>query len=139
MHSLRKLLGISWMSRTPNTAMLSRCGLPTTFTMLCQRRLRWLGHVKRMKAGIIPKYIQYGERIAKKCNLGRPQLRYRDVCKRDMKDLNIDLKNGKNWPLATDHSKRRRYLKVTLKVGKKHTITALENKLKLKKNKIKNY
>ena len=38
--SLRKLLGITWMSRTPNTVVLARCGLPTVFTMLRQRRLR---------------------------------------------------------------------------------------------------
>ena len=80
--SLRKLIGISWMSRTPQTFVLSRCGLPTMFTMLRQRRLRWLGHVRRMKDGRIPKDILYGELIVGKRNLERPQLYYRVVCKR---------------------------------------------------------
>ena len=44
-----------------------------------------------MKDGIIPEDIMYGQFIAGKRNLGRPQLRYRDVYKRDMKELNIDL------------------------------------------------
>ena len=46
MRSLRKLLGISWMSSTPNTAVLSRCGLPTMFTRLRQCRLRRMGQIR---------------------------------------------------------------------------------------------
>ena len=88
--SLRKLLGISWMSITPNTVVLSRCGLSSILTMLRQRRLRWLGHFRRMKDGRIPKDILYGELTAEKRNLGHPQLRYRNVCKWDMKKLSID-------------------------------------------------
>ena len=45
------------MSRTPNTVVLSICELSTMFTMLRQRRLRWLGHVRRMKDGRIPKDV----------------------------------------------------------------------------------
>ena len=97
MRSLRKLLGISWMSRTPNTVVLSRCGLTTVIlwffnydSMILQRRLRWLGLIRRMKDGRTPKDLLYAELSAGKRNLGRPRLRYRDVCKRDMKGLNID-------------------------------------------------
>ena len=43
-----------------------------------------------MKDGRIPKDILYGKFTAEKHNLGRPQLRYRDVCKRDMKKVSID-------------------------------------------------
>ena len=72
---------------------------------------------------------------AGKCNLGHQQLRYRDVCKRDMKELGID-KN--EWEeLATDPSKWRSYLQTTLKVGEENIITALENKRRLRKDKIK--
>ena len=70
------------------------------FTMLRQSRLRWLGHVRLMKDGRIPKDILYGELIAGKLNLGRPQLRYRYVCKRDMMGLSID--ENKWEELATD-------------------------------------
>ena len=71
--------------------------------MIRQRRLRWLGHVRRMNDGRIPKYILYREHNAGKRNLGRPQLHYRDVCKRDMNELSID--KIKWEELATDHSK----------------------------------
>ena len=91
MRSLQKLLGISWMSRTSNTVVLSRCGLTNMFTMLRQHRLRWLGHVRRMNDGKIPKDLLYGELSDEKLNIGGPQLRYRDVCKRDIKELNIDM------------------------------------------------
>ena len=85
MRNLRKLLSISWTSRTPNIGVLSRCGLPTVFTLLRQRRLRWLGYVRRRKEDKISKDILYGEFIARKLNLGRPEHCYRDMCKRDMK------------------------------------------------------
>ena len=39
------------------------------FTMLHQRRLRWLGHVRRMKDKIISKDILDGKLIAGKYNL----------------------------------------------------------------------
>ena len=73
------------------------------FTKLGECRLRWLGHVREMKGEIIPKDVLYGELIAGKRNLGCPQLRYRDVYKWDMKELNIDL--NKLDELATDRSK----------------------------------
>lgn len=55
MRSLRRILGISWQDKVPNTEVLSRAGLPSMFTLLRQRRLRWLGYVNRMPDGRIPK------------------------------------------------------------------------------------
>ena len=90
MRSLRNLLVIFWTSKIQNTVVLSKCGLPTMF-MLRQRRLRWMGHVRRMKNGRIFKDILYRKLIADKRALGRLQLRYRDVCQQDIYELNIDL------------------------------------------------
>jgi hypothetical protein len=59
--------------------------------MLSLRRLRWLGHSKRMEDGRIPKDLIYGELQLGKRSRGKPLLRYRDVCNRDMQDTNIDL------------------------------------------------
>ena len=99
--------------------------------MIRQRRLRWLGNARRIKNGRNPEDILYAELTAGKCNLERSQLRYRDLCKRDMKELSID----KKWEeLATYRSKWKSYLQATLKVGEKSIITALENKRRLKKN-----
>ena len=59
--------------------------------VLLDCRLRWLGHVHRMKDGRIPKDLLYGELEMGERARGRPLLRYRDVCKRDMKALDIDV------------------------------------------------
>jgi len=49
------------------------------YTLLRQRRLRWLGHVHRMKDGRIPKDLLYGELAEGKRPTGRPLLRYKDT------------------------------------------------------------
>ncbi|KXJ06125.1 hypothetical protein AC249_AIPGENE16751 [Exaiptasia diaphana] len=55
------------------------------------RRMRWIGHMIRMDDGRIPKDILYGELIEGKRPIGRPKLRFKDICKRDLKSLRIDL------------------------------------------------
>ena len=55
------ILGISWQDKLINADVLSRTGLPTMYTLLRQRRLPWLGHVRPMEDGRIPKEILYGE------------------------------------------------------------------------------
>ena len=105
MRSLRRILGISWQDKVPNTKVLSRAGLPSMFTLLRQRRLRWLGHVHRMLDGRIPKDLLYGELATGSRRTGRPQLRYRDVVKRYMKAVGIDTETWEN--LAADRSQWR--------------------------------
>ena len=53
------ILGISWQDRVVSNAdILSHADLPSVWTLLTQRRLRWLGHVCRTEDGRIPKDIQ---------------------------------------------------------------------------------
>ena len=99
----------------PNTEVLSRVGLPSMFTLLRQRRLRWLGHVHRMPDGRIPKDLLYGELATGSRRTGRPQLRYRDVVKRDMKAVGIDTETWEN--LAADRSQWRGAVTKHLKTG----------------------
>ena len=62
--------------------------------------MRWLGHVIRMKDGRIPKDLLYGELATGKRSTGRPQLRFKDVCKRDLQALG---KNTDSWEvIATE-------------------------------------
>ena len=68
--------------------------------------------------GRIPKDLLYGELSAGKRNIGRSQLRYRDVCKRDMKEQIID--KNKREELAIDRSKWRTYFQATLIWSKKY-------------------
>ncbi|KAK4328590.1 hypothetical protein Pmani_001066 [Petrolisthes manimaculis] len=88
--NLRRILGIRWQDKITNTVVLKRAKIPSLHMLLSQRRLRWLGHVHRMQDGRIPKDILYGEIAAGKRPAGRPSLRFKDVCKRDMKQTNID-------------------------------------------------
>ena len=95
LRSIRRILHghISWQDNVTNTDVLSRAGLPNMYTLLRQRRLRWLGHVRRMEDGRIPKdilYILYRELVVGSRTTGHPHLRYKDVCVRDMKAVDID-------------------------------------------------
>jgi len=64
------------------------------YTLLRQHGMRWISHVRRIEDGRIPKDILYGELAVGKRSHGCPQLRYKDVCKQDMKALEI---NPENW------------------------------------------
>ena len=53
------------------------------------KRLKW--HIERMDDQRIPKQLLYGESEMGKRKVGRPQLRYMDQIKNDMKIFNIDI------------------------------------------------
>ena len=97
LHCLRRILGITWQDKITNTAVLEKAGSLSMHLMLCQRRMRWLGHVHRMEDGRIPKDILYGQLALGRRPAGRPMLRFKDVCKRDMKLTDID---PNSWELA---------------------------------------
>ena len=69
---LRCILGITWRDRITNTAVTKRVQLPSLYSLLRQRRLRWLGHVRRMDDGRIPKDTLYAELSSGKRQIGRP-------------------------------------------------------------------
>ncbi|GAA6107071.1 uncharacterized protein LOC118407100 [Tachysurus ichikawai] len=94
---LRRILRIQWQDKVPNTEVLERTSVNSMFSILSERRLCWLGHVRRMDPGRIPKDLLYGE-LAEGARLtGRPRLRYKDVCKKDMKMANINVNNWESY------------------------------------------
>ena len=108
MRFLRRILSIP---------VLERAGLSTMFMLLRQSRLQWLGHVRRMEDSHIPKDILKDELACGRRTVGRPQLRFKDVCKRDMKTLDRSrlrsvlrkqLKSGEEKILTTANEKRAR-------------------------------
>ena len=80
------------MVLTPNTVVQSRCGLCSR----CFVNEGWVV-VKQINDGRILKI--FGELSAGKRKLGRRQLRYRDVCKRDMKEVLTKI-NGMRSPMT---------------------------------------
>ena len=56
----------------PNAQVLARASLPTMYTLLRQRKLRWLGHVRRMEDDKISKDIFYRQLASGKRPQGRP-------------------------------------------------------------------
>ena len=91
MRRLRRILDIPWKDKVPNTKVLERAGITSLYTILKQRHLRWLDHVSHMEDGCIPKDLLYGELSLGNRPAGRPKLRYKDVCKSDLKDLGIEV------------------------------------------------
>ena len=59
MRCLRRLLGVTWQDRMTNKEVLARTKSESLYTTLAKRRLRWLGHVRRMEDGRIPKDLLY--------------------------------------------------------------------------------
>ena len=57
------------------------------YTLLKQRRLRWLGHVSRVEDSRITQDLRYGELATRKRSTRRTQLRLKDICQRDLKAL----------------------------------------------------
>ena len=109
---LRRILGITWQDKVTNNAVLEKAGLPSLYALLKQRRMRWPGHMTRMKDGRIPKDLLYGELATGKRPTGRPQLRFKDVCKRYLQALGI---NTDSWEvIATDRDAWRHILKLGL-------------------------
>ena len=89
MRCLRRVLGVNWQDHITNSDVLLRAGIPSMYSLLNQRRLRWLGHLRRMEDGRLPKDILYGQLVEGKRKAGGPKLRYKDACRRDLKACNI--------------------------------------------------
>ena len=92
-------MGITWQDRLPNITVLEKAKFSSIHALLSQGRLRWLGHTYRMGKGRMPKDFLYGELDRGTRKTGCPFLRFKDVCKRDMKSAAIDIKS---WELMVE-------------------------------------
>ena len=107
---LQRILGITRKDKVNNVAVLELAGSLSMHLMLSQRRLRWLGHVRRMEDGRLP--------------VGRPALRYKDVCKRDLKVTDIDTGNWES--LAEDRGRWRQAVRSGVRRGEEKRNKQLE-------------
>ena len=109
--SIRRVLGISWQDKVTNVEVLSRAGLTTVYTLLRQP------HVRPMEDSRIPKDILHGELVRDKEASAARNLRFKDVCKRDMRALNIHTESWED--LAADCGSWRNAFHKQLKLGEK--------------------
>ena len=70
------------------------------FSLLIQRWLRWLRHVSCMKDGRIPRDILYSELTIGTRPAGRPNLRFKVVCKRDLSTFGAIAADRNHWRLV---------------------------------------
>ena len=68
-----------------------------------QRRLFWLGLILRMCAELISKSLLHGELVVCKRNRDRQKLRFKEVCKRNLKRFKVT--TGEWEMLANDRAK----------------------------------
>ena len=134
MRCLRRFLGISWRNMVTNNAVLEKTGIPTMFTLMKHRRMRWLGHVCRMEDGRIPHDLLYGEPVTGKRPTRRPQRRYKDICKRDLKALGI---NTDTWEAAAaDRSTWKQEVKKGLSLFEENLTQQAEEKRSRRKTRL---
>ena len=88
---LRKICGISWKDRIPNTVVLERCEIEGIEALLIKGQLRWAGHLTRMEENRIPKALFYGELVGGQRSRGGQHKRYKDVLKYNLKACDIPI------------------------------------------------
>ena len=129
---LRKILGIKWQERIPDTEVLARAALPSIYTILTQSQLRWAGHVIRMEDHRIPKKLLYGELSHGKRSHGGQKKRYKDTLKVAMKAFGIE-PNGLEH-LAQDRAKWRVAIKNGAKAYEANRTAVAEQRRRIRKD-----
>jgi len=123
---LRKICGITWMDRVPNTEVLKKCSIPSIECLTTQSQLRWSGHVARMTEERIPKALLFGELHNGRRFCGGQQKRYKDVLKVSLKAYNIA---PESWEQrAQDRSEWRKACKEGARVFESRRTAELEAK-----------
>ena len=91
----RRILIVNWQHKITNEEVLKCISLTTIYIILGENRFRWIGHFLRISDERIPKNLLYCELVVGKRNVGLPRLRYKDVCKYDLKSLNVGIDASK--------------------------------------------
>ena len=97
---LRKLLGIKWQDKIPDTEVLTCADLPSIYTILMQSQVRWAGHVARMSNVRLPKKLLFGELQQGKRSQGGQKKRFKDTLKASLKAFNI---SHNTWEQSAQH------------------------------------
>jgi len=86
----RRLLGITWKDKVCNEDIQNQTKLQRMDLIIKERRLRWLGHVLRMKDDRIPKQAtRWQMDSCTRRRAGRPRLNWIDTVTRDLKSTGM--------------------------------------------------
>ena len=88
---LRIVLGTRLTDRISNSRLYEKCGSIPLSGAIMKERLRWLGHVLRMKDDRLPKIVLFGQPSGATRKAGRPCLGWEDVINKDLKEM------GTSW------------------------------------------
>ena len=88
---LRIVLGTRLTERISNSRLYEKYVSITLSRAIMKERLRWLGHVLRMKDDRLPKIFLSGHPSGAKRKAGRPRLEWEDVINKDLKEM------GTSW------------------------------------------
>ena len=90
MRCLRRILGVRWQDKVPNTEVLARCHIDGIESYLIRAQLHWAGHLVRMEDERLPKALFYGQIAEGKRSIGAPKKRNKDSLKSNLKHCGID-------------------------------------------------
>ena len=82
---LRKLSHMKWQDRIPDTEVLKRANMVSTYAMLKRSQLRWAGHMCHISDDCLPKRLFYGKVKAGKCSHEGQKKHYKDTLKVSLK------------------------------------------------------
>jgi hypothetical protein len=88
---LRKILGVTIMHHVPVTALRKRCAnIPSMSQLITIYRLRWLGHLMRLKDNRVCKQLLFaGWVVNAKRPRGGPRKRWNNLVHEDVKNLKL--------------------------------------------------
>ena len=72
--------------RISNSRLCEKCGLIPLSRAIMRERLRWLGHVLRMKDGRLPEIDLFCQPFWAKQKASCPRIGWEDVIKKDLKE-----------------------------------------------------
>ena len=95
MRMLRWICGVTRRDKIRNEHIIGTTRVVQASNKITEKRLKWYGHVRRMKETHIVRRMLDVE-IPGKRRRGRPNLRWKDACKRDMTEMGLKEDNTAN-------------------------------------------
>ena len=96
---LRIVQGTRLNDRTSNSRHYEKRGSILVSRAIMKERLRWLGHVLRIKSDRLPKIVLFSQPSRARWKAGRPCLGWEDVIKKDLNDMGASCEGVKRKAL----------------------------------------